>query len=76
MATLFAWTGALKKRGELDGTPELVRFAENLEKASLETIEDGIMTGDLASLSTLPNKKAVDTETFLREINNKLALLL
>ncbi len=76
MATLFAWTGALKKRGELDGTPELVRFAENLEKASLQTIEDGIMTGDLASLSSLPNKKAVDTETFLREINNKLALLL
>jgi isocitrate dehydrogenase len=76
MATLFAWTGALKKRGELDGTPDLVRFAENLEKASLQTIEDGIMTGDLASLSHLPNKKAVDTETFLREINNKLTLLL
>lgn len=76
MATLFAWTGALKKRGELDGTPDLVRFAENLEKASLLTIEDGIMTGDLASLSNLPNKKAVDTETFLREINNKLTQLL
>jgi isocitrate dehydrogenase len=76
MATLFAWTGALKKRGELDGTPELVRFAEKLEKASLQTIEDGIMTGDLASLSTLQNKKSVDTETFLREINNKLTSLL
>jgi isocitrate dehydrogenase len=76
MATLFAWTGALKKRGELDGTPDLVSFAEKLEKASLQTIEDGIMTGDLASLSTLENKKAVDTETFLREINKKLTLLL
>lgn len=76
MATLFAWTGALKKRGELDGTPDLVSFAEKLEKASLQTIEDGIMTGDLESLSNLEHKKAVDTETFLREINKKLTLLL
>ncbi len=76
MATLFAWTGALKKRGELDGTPDLVSFAEKLEKASLQTIEDGIMTGDLESLSSLEHKKAVDTETFLREINKKLTLLL
>ncbi len=76
MATLFAWTGALKKRGELDNTPDVVLFAEKLEKASLQTIEDGIMTGDLASLSTLPNKKSVDTETFLKEINKKLNLLL
>lgn len=73
MATLFAWTGALKKRGELDNIPELVQFAEKLEKASLLTIEDGVMTGDLAALSTLPNKKSVDTETFLKEINKKLS---
>ncbi len=72
MATLFAWTGALKKRGELDGISELVDFAGKLEKASVETIEDGIMTGDLAALSTLENKTTVDTETFLTEIAKRL----
>ncbi|MCY1714562.1 NADP-dependent isocitrate dehydrogenase [Caproiciproducens galactitolivorans] len=76
MATLFAWTGALKKRGELDQLPELVRFAEKLETASVQTIENGIMTGDLAGLSTLPNKTTVDTETFLKEINKNLIKLL
>ncbi len=76
MATLFAWTGALKKRGELDKIPELVDFAEKLEKASLLTIEDGVMTGDLAALSSLPNKKSVDTETFLKEINTRLSQML
>lgn len=69
MATLFAWTGALKKRGELDNIPELVNFAEKLEKASISTIESGIMTGDLALLSNIQNKRVVDTETFLKEIN-------
>ena len=72
VATLFAWTGALKKRGELDGTEELVEFAQKLEKATIKTIEDGVMTGDLALLSTLPNKKKVDTEEFLLEINTRL----
>ena len=76
MATLFAWTGALRKRGELDNTPDLCHFADQLEKASIQTIEDGVMTGDLAALSTLPNKKSVDTETFLRAINDRLANLL
>ncbi|MDF2568058.1 MAG: NADP-dependent isocitrate dehydrogenase, partial [Oscillospiraceae bacterium] len=76
MATLFAWTGALKKRGELDETPELIDFAEKLEKASIQTIEQGVMTGDLASLSSLPNKKTVDTETFLLEIRERLDQLL
>jgi isocitrate dehydrogenase len=76
MATLFAWTGALKKRGELDQLPELVSFAEKLEKASIQTIENGIMTGDLAGLSTLPNKTTVDTETFLKEVNKSLVKLL
>lgn len=76
MATLFAWTGALRKRGELDNTPELVSFADKLEKASIQTIEDGIMTGDLYALSSLENKKTVDTETFLKEINNRLVKLL
>lgn len=72
MATLFAWTGALKKRGELDHTPELSKFAENLEKASIQTIEDGVMTGDLARISTLSNKITVDTEAFLKQINERL----
>ena len=76
VATLFAWTGALRKRGELDNTPDLVAFAEKLEKATIQTIEDGVMTGDLSSISTLENKKTVDTETFLIEINNRLKNLL
>ena len=76
VATLFAWTGALRKRGELDGTPDLCDFADKLEKATIDTIEDGIMTGDLYLLSTLENKKKVDTETFLVEINNRLSKLM
>lgn len=76
MATLFAWTGALRKRGELDNTPELVEFADKLEKASIQTIEEGVMTGDLSLLSTLENKTTVDTETFLIEVNKRLQKLL
>ena len=76
VATIFAWTGALKKRGELDELPELVKFAENLEKATIQTIEEGVMTGDLALLSTLENKKKVDTEEFLVEVNKRLAELM
>ena len=72
VATIFAWTGALKKRGELDGTPELTEFAKKLEAATIKTIEDGVMTGDLFVLSTLPNKKKVNTEQFLDEINERL----
>ena len=76
VATLFAWTGALKKRGELDETPALVDFAEKLEAATIKTIEDGVMTGDLYLLSSLPNKKKVGTEEFLVEVNNRLAQML
>ncbi len=76
MATLFAWSGALRKRGELDGNSALVDFAGKLEQASIQTIEDGVMTGDLYSLSTLENKTSVDTETFLREIGVRLEKLL
>ena len=72
VATLFAWTGALRKRGELDNLPELCDFAEKLEKATIDTIEDGVMTGDLYLLSSLPNKKKVDTEEFLVEVNKRL----
>jgi isocitrate dehydrogenase len=70
MATLFAWTGALRKRGELDGNKELVDFADKLEAASIKTIENGIMTKDLAQLSEVKDKKIVNTEGFLREIKN------
>lgn len=76
VATLFAWTGALRKRGELDNLDDLVKFADNLEKATIQTIEDGVMTGDLAALSTLPNKQTVDTEAFLVAVNEKLQKLM
>ena len=76
VATLFAWTGALRKRGEMDELPDLIRFADCLERATIQTIEDGIMTGDLALLSTLPNKQKVDTEEFLLAINTRLQALL
>ncbi len=72
VATLFAWTGALRKRGELDETPELCDFADRLEAATIRTIEEGVMTGDLYLLSDLENKKKVDTEEFLREIAARL----
>jgi isocitrate dehydrogenase len=72
IATIFAWTGALRKRGELDNTSELCSFADCLEKASVQTIEDGVMTGDMEQISTIPDKKSVDTETFLLEIKKRL----
>ncbi len=76
VATLFAWTGALRKRGELDELPELMAFADKLEAATIKTIEDGVMTGDLYLLSKLENKKKVDTETFLVEVNERLKVML
>ena len=76
VATLFAWTGALRKRGELDNLPDLISFADKLEAATIKTIEDGVMTGDLYMLSKLENKTKVDTETFLVEINNRLKEML
>ncbi len=68
MATLFAWTGALRKRGELDGIKELIEYADKMDKASIQTIENGIMTKDLAMLSELKNIKTVNTEQFLIEV--------
>lgn len=76
VATIFAWSGALRKRGELDNIPELCAYADNLEKATIATIEDGVMTGDLVLLSTLPNKRKVNTEEFLVEINKRLSALM
>ena len=76
MATLFAWTGALRKRGELDEIPALCEFAGKLEKAAVQTIEEGVMTGDLIPLPSLPEKRKVDTETFLHEVAKRLDALL
>ncbi|MBE6845212.1 MAG: NADP-dependent isocitrate dehydrogenase [Ruminococcus sp.] len=75
VATIFAWSGALRKRGELDGIAELVSFADSLEKATIQTIEEGIMTGDLYMLSSLENKKKVNSKEFLEEINSRLSQL-
>ncbi len=76
VATLFAWTGALRKRGELDQNKDLTEFADKLERATLDTIEGGIMTGDLASMSTLPEIKQVNTEEFLLAVRENLQKLL
>lgn len=72
MALIFAWTGALRKRGELDRLPDLVAFADRLERASLKTITDGVMTGDLARLATPPATKVVASEEFLDAIAERL----
>ena len=76
VATLFAWTGALRKRGELDKNVPLVSFANKLERATIDTIESGVMTGDLASMSTLPEIKKVNTEEFLQAIHQRLKELM
>ena len=73
VATVFAWTGALRKRGELDSTPALCEYADKLEKAILDTISEGIMTGDLAAISKLKSKRTVDTEAFLIETGRRLS---
>ena len=72
VATIFAWSGALRKRGELDNLPQLVAFADKLEKATVDTIEGGIMTGDLYAMSTLENKQKVNSEDFLTAIAQRL----
>ncbi|MBQ5791202.1 MAG: NADP-dependent isocitrate dehydrogenase [Clostridia bacterium] len=72
VATIFAWSGALRKRGELDGNKELMDFADRLENATIKTIEDGIMTGDLYALSKLDTKTKVDTEAFLRAVAERI----
>ena len=73
VATIFAWSGALRKRGELDSIPELCDFADKLEAATIGTIEDGIMTGDLYLLSSLENKQKVSSKVFLEEIGKRLS---
>lgn len=76
MATIFAWTGALRKRGELDGIPELVNFANKLEIACIETIDGGIITKDLAELSEAANKNVVTSEEWLHLTAKHLDTLL
>jgi isocitrate dehydrogenase len=73
MAIIFAWSGCLRKRGELDATPTLVSFADNLEKAALATVESGIMTGDLILVADKnPNNQKVTTEAFIDAIAHNL----
>jgi isocitrate dehydrogenase len=72
VAIIFAWTGALRKRGELDEIPELVAFADKLESATVKTIEDGIMTGDLARLAEPAAEKVVYTEEFIDKVGRRL----
>lgn len=72
VATIFAWSGALRKRGELDDTPELAAFADRLERATIDTIESGQMTGDLARITTLPKPQTLDTEQFILAVAERL----
>lgn len=72
VATIFAWTGALRKRGELDNIPELMQFADKLEAATLGTIESGRMTKDLALITTIENPTVLNSENFIKEIRKTL----
>ncbi|MCI5518173.1 MAG: NADP-dependent isocitrate dehydrogenase, partial [Roseburia sp.] len=72
VATIFAWTGALRKRGELDGLDELIRFADLLEKACIKTIESGKMTKDLALITTIENPVVLNSEGFIKAIREEL----
>lgn len=72
VATIFAWSGALRKRGELDNLTDLIDFANRLEKATIDTIESGKMTGDLGAISTLENIKVLNSEEFIHEIAKHL----
>lgn len=73
VATIFAWSGALRKRGELDGLPELMAFADRLEQATIDTIEAGEMTGDLALITTIENPVKLSTREFIQAIAKRLA---
>ena len=72
VATIFAWTGALRKRGELDNIPELMEFADKLEQATIKTIEDGKMTKDLALITTMKNVTVLNSENFIKAIRETL----
>ena len=72
VATIFAWTGALRKRGELDSLPELIKFADKLEEATISTIESGKMTKDLALITNLENVRILNSVDFIRAIRETL----
>ena len=72
VATIFAWTGALRKRGEMDGIKELQEFADKLEKATLQTIEEGKMTKDLALITELKDVTVLNSENFIKAIRDTL----
>ena len=72
MATIFAWTGALRKRGELDGNTALSEFADKLEQACIKTIEDGKMTKDLALITTNPNPAVLNSQDFIKAVRATL----
>ncbi len=72
VATIFAWSGALRKRAELDGLPELAQFADRLEAATLGCIEDGMMTGDLARITSIENPTTLTTEEFIKAVGDRL----
>ncbi len=72
IATIFAWTGALRKRGELDGNKELMVFADKLEQACIHTVESGKMTKDLAIITTLKEAEALNTEEFIKAVRHTL----
>lgn len=76
VATIFAWTGALRKRGEMDGNKELMAFADKLEAATIQTIESGKMTKDLVLLTTLENVTALSSEGFIKAIRENLEAML
>ncbi|MBQ8624679.1 MAG: NADP-dependent isocitrate dehydrogenase [Agathobacter sp.] len=76
VATIFAWTGALRKRGELDNTPDLCAFADKLEQACIKTIESGKMTKDLALITSLENVTVLNSEGFIKAIREELEALL
>ena len=76
VATIYAWSGALRKRGELDNIPELMDFADKLEAATIKTIEDGKMTKDLALITTLENVTVLNSENFIKAIRETLEALL
>ena len=76
MATIFAWSGALRKRGEMDGIPELMHFADVLEQASLKVIESGKMTKDLALITSLPNPQVLNSSDFIKEIRKEVEAVL
>ncbi|MBQ6259410.1 MAG: NADP-dependent isocitrate dehydrogenase, partial [Lachnospiraceae bacterium] len=76
VATIFAWSGALRKRGELDNINALCDFADKLERATLSTIESGKMTGDLTLITSIKDPVKLSTEAFIKAVADKLSSLL